>query len=74
MRRKIDQPWWGSSPRSLDYISSSIISRHVSDQQSNASQIYFFISGGPNQGIIDENDKKKYELNMFDDGQFEFPD
>ena len=28
--------WWGLNPRSLDYIPSSINSRHVSDHQNNA--------------------------------------
>ena len=49
--------WWGLNPRSLDYIPSSINSRHVSDHQNNASQIYFYISGAPNQEIVNENDK-----------------
>ena len=65
-------PWWGSIPRSLDQIPSSI-TRHVSDNQSKASQIYFYISGFPNKEIAYENDKK-YELNMSDDGHFEFYD
>ena len=57
MTWKIAHPWWGSNPRSLDYIPSSIDSRHVSDHQSNAYQIYFYISGAPNQEIVYENDK-----------------
>ena len=34
-------PQWDSNQRSFDYISNSIYSRHVSDHQNNASQIYF---------------------------------
>ena len=66
-------PWWGSNPPSLDYIPSSIDSRHVSDHQRNASQIYFSISGSPNQEIVYENGKK-YKLQMSDDSHFEFYD
>ena len=54
---KIAHPWWGSNPRSLDYISSSIYSCHVSDNQNNASWIYFYMSVAPNQKIVYENDK-----------------
>ena len=57
MTWKIAHAWWGSNPRSLEYIPSSIDSRHVSDHQSNASQIYFYTSGAPNQTILYENDK-----------------
>ena len=71
MRWKIAHPWWGSNPRSLCYIPNSINSHHVSDHQSNASQIYFYISGAPNQAIIYENDKI-YELKMSNNGHFEF--
>ena len=71
MRWKIAHPWWGSNPRSLDYIPSSINSCHVSDNRSNASHIYFYISEAPDQEILYENDKK-YELKMSDDGHFEF--
>ena len=73
MRRKIAHPWWGSNPRSLDYILSSINSCHVSDHQRNESQIYIYISGAPNQETVYENDKK-YEFKMSDDGHFEFYD
>ena len=61
------------NPRSLDYIPSLINSYHISDHQSNASHIYFNISGAPDQEIVYENDKK-YELKMSDDGHFEFYD
>ena len=47
---KIAHPWW-------DYIPSSIDSRHVSDHDIHASQIYFYISGAPNQEIVYGNDK-----------------
>ena len=57
MTWKVAHAWWGSNPRSLDYIPSSINSRHVSDYQSNASQIYFNVSGDPNEEILCENDK-----------------
>ena len=50
-------PWYGSNPRSLDFMPSSINSNHASDHQSNASQIYFYISGVPNQEVVYENDK-----------------
>ena len=73
MRWTIAHPWLGSNPRPLDYIPSSIDSCHVSNLQSNASHIYLYISGAPNQKIIYENDKK-YELKMSDDGHFEFYD
>ena len=56
MRWKLAHPWWGSNPRSLDYIPSSI-TRHVSDHQSKASQIYFDISGSPNIETVYENDR-----------------
>ena len=72
MRWKLAHSWWSSNPRSLDYMPSSI-TRHVSDHQSKASQIYFCISGSPNKEIVYENDKL-YELNMSDDGHFEFYD
>ena len=72
MRCKLAHPWWGSNPRSLDYIPSSI-TRHVSDHQSKASQIYYYISGSPNKEIVYVKDKKYY-LNMSDDGHFEFYD
>ena len=72
MRWKLAHPWWGSNPRSFDYIPSSI-TRHVSDHQSKACQIYFYISGSPNKEIVYENDKT-FELNMSDDGHFEFCD
>ena len=39
------------------YIPSSI-TRDVSDHQSKASQIYFYISGSPNKEIVYENDNK----------------
>ena len=42
-------PWWGSGPRSLDHIPSSINSRHVSDHRSNEFQICFSILGAPKQ-------------------------
>ena len=71
MRWKIAHPWWGLNPRSLDYIPSSINSCHVSDHQSIASHIYFYISEAPDQKIVHENDKN-YELKMSDDGHFEF--
>ena len=58
MRWKLAHPWWGSNPRSPDYIPSSI-TRPVSDHQSKASQIYFYISGSSNKEIVYENDKKK---------------
>ena len=54
---KIAHTQWGSNPRSLEYIPSSINSRHVSDHQNNASQIYFYLSGAPNQEIVFGNDK-----------------
>ena len=57
MAWKIAHPWWGSIPRSLFYISSSIIHRHVLDHQSNVSQIYLYISGAPNRKIVYGNDK-----------------
>ena len=57
MTWKIAHPWWGANPRSLDCILITIDSRHVSDHQSNVSQIYFYISGAPNQEIVYENDK-----------------
>ena len=57
MTWKIAHPWWGSNPRYIDFIPSSTDSRHVSDHQSNASQIYFYKSGGPNQEVAYENDK-----------------
>ena len=57
MTWKIAHPWWGSNPWSLGYIPSSIDSRHASDHQSNAYQIYFYISGAPNQEVVYENDK-----------------
>ena len=72
MRWKLAHPWWGSNPRSIDYMPSSI-TRHVSDHQIKASQTYFSISGSPNEEIVYENDNK-YELNMSDDGHFEFYD
>ena len=72
MRWKLAHSWWGSNPRSLDYIPGSI-TRHVSDHQSKASPIYFYISGSPNKEIVYENDKK-CEFNMSDDGHFEFYD
>ena len=53
----IAHPWWGSNPRSLDYIPSSVNSHHVSDHQSNASLIDFYISGALNQEIVYGNDK-----------------
>ena len=56
MRWNLAYPWLGSNPRSLDYIPSSI-TRHVSDHQRKASQIYFYISGSPNKEIVYENDK-----------------
>ena len=54
-------------------LTSWINSFYVLDQQNNASHIYFYISGAPNQVIVYENDKK-YELKMSDDGHFEFYD
>ena len=57
MTWKIAHPWWGSNPRSLDYIPNSIDNHHVSDHSHNASQIYLYISGAPNQEIVYENDK-----------------
>ena len=57
MRWKIAHPWLGSNPRSLDYIPILINSCHVSDHQSNASHIYFYISGAPDQEIVYESDK-----------------
>ena len=72
MRCKLAHPWSGSNPRSLDYVP-SFITGHVSDHQSKAYQIYFSISGSPNKEIVYVNDKK-YELNMSDDGHFEFYD
>ena len=69
MRYKLAYPWWGSNPRSLDYIQSSI-TRHVSDRQGKATQTYFYIAGSPNIQIVYENDKK-YELNLSDDGHYE---
>ena len=71
MRWGIAHPWWSSNPQSLDYIPSFINSRYVSDHQSNTYQMYFYISGAPNQEIVHENDRK-YELKMFGDGHFEF--
>ena len=57
MRWKLAHPWWGSNPRSLDSIPSSI-TRHVSDHRSTkASQIYFYISGSPNEEIVYEMTK-----------------
>ena len=56
MRWKLAQPWWGLNPRSLDYIPSSI-TRHASDHQSKASQIYFYMSGSPNKEIVNETSK-----------------
>ena len=50
MRWKLVHPWWGSNPRSLDYIPSSI-TPHVSDHQSKASQIYLYISGPPTKKL-----------------------
>ena len=50
------QPWWGSNPRSLDFIP-SFITRHASDRQ-----IYFYISGSPKKEIAYENDKKNMNL------------
>ena len=41
MRWKLAHHWWGSNPRSLDYIPSSI-TRNVSDHQSKVSQIYLY--------------------------------
>ena len=73
MRWKIAHPWWGSNPRSLDNIPSSINSCHVSDLQNNASHIYLYISGAPDQEIVYGNDKK-YELKMSDDRLFQFYD
>ena len=73
MRWKIAHPWWGSKPRYLDYIPSSINSCHVSDHQRNASHIYLYIY----QGSRPRNCKwiwQKYELRMSDDGHFEFHD
>ena len=72
MRWKLAHPWWGSNPRSLDYMPISF-TRHVSDHQSKASQLYFYISGSPSKEIVHENNKQ-YELNMSDDGHFEFYD
>ena len=57
MAWKFAHPWWGSNPRTLDYIPSSINSRHVSDHQSTASQIYFYILGAPNQEIVCKNER-----------------
>ena len=70
MTLKIVHPWRGWNLRSLDYIPNSIDSRHVSDHQSNASQIYFYISGAPKQEIVYENDK----IWIADDSHFEFYD
>ena len=56
MRWKLAHPWLGSNPRSLDYIPISI-TRHVSDHQSKASQIYFYISGSPNKEIVQKMTK-----------------
>ena len=56
MRWKLAHLWWGSNPRSLDYIPSSI-TRHVPDHQRKASQIHFYISGSQNKEIVYENDK-----------------
>ena len=50
-------PLVGLEPRSQDYISSSINSRHVSDHQNNVSWICFYISVAPNKEIVYENDK-----------------
>ena len=57
MKWKIGHHWWGSNPRSLYYIPSSVNSCHVLDHQSNASHIYFYISGAPAQEIVYESDK-----------------
>ena len=54
---KIAHPWWGSNSRSLDNISSSINSRHVSHHLNNASQIYFYMSRAQNQESVYENDQ-----------------
>ena len=62
----------GSNPRSLDNLPSSI-TRHISDHQSKASQIYSYIAGSPNKEIVYKDDKK-YDLNISDDGHFEFYD
>ena len=53
---KIAHPQWGSIPWSLDYISSFNNSRHVSDHQNNASNIFLYIRA-PNQEIVFGNDK-----------------
>ena len=44
---KIVHPWWSSNSRSRDYLPSFIDSLHVSDRQSYASQICFYINQGP---------------------------
>ena len=75
MTWKIAHPWWDSNPRSrsLDYIPSSIDSRHVSGHQSYASQIYSYISGSPKPRNFMWK-WQKYELQMSDDSHFEFND
>ena len=50
-------PLVGSNPRTLDYILSSINSRNVSDHQSNASEIYYYILRDPKQEFVYGNDK-----------------
>ena len=49
-------PLVGLEP-TIVYIPSSINSRHASDHQSNASQIYFYILGAPKQEIVYGNVK-----------------
>ena len=70
---KIAHPWWGSSPRSLDYILSSLNSCHVSDPQAMHSTYISIYQGIQTKKNEYENDKK-YELKMSDGRHFEFYD